>query len=106
MGHGVILVYDVTDATSFANCRNWIQEISRYAGPDVEIMLVGNKCDMTNKRKVAYSTAHDYADGLDIPFYEASAKNSSNVEGAIVSMTQSIHKKRAPSHTVGSRMPL
>ena len=32
-------------------------EIERFAGPDVNKMLVGNKCDMTNKKVVDYSTA-------------------------------------------------
>jgi len=32
-------------------------EIERFAGPDVNKMLVGNKCDMVSKKVVDYSTA-------------------------------------------------
>lgn len=30
----------------------WLAEINEYASEDVVIMLLGNKCDMTNERTV------------------------------------------------------
>ena len=43
-------------------------------------LLVGNKCDLTNKKVVDYTSAKEYADQLGIPFLETSAKNATNVE--------------------------
>ena len=34
-----------------------MSEIERFAGPDVNKMLVGNKCDMVSKKQVDFSTA-------------------------------------------------
>ena len=52
--HGFfILVYDVTNQESFNNVKEWLQEIDNYAG---EKLLVGNKCDLTNKREVDYNS--------------------------------------------------
>jgi GTPase SAR1 family protein len=31
--HGVIVVYDVTSAQSFASLKRWFQEIGKLAGP-------------------------------------------------------------------------
>jgi GTPase SAR1 family protein len=31
--HGVIVVYDVTSAQSFASLKRWCQEIGKLAGP-------------------------------------------------------------------------
>ncbi|VDP13986.1 unnamed protein product [Soboliphyme baturini] len=83
--HGIIVVYDITDEESFNNVKLWLQEIERYACENVNKLLVGNKCDMTQKRAVEHDTAKEYADQLGIPFLETSAKNSTNVEQAISS---------------------
>ena len=55
--HGIIVVYDVTDAESFANVKQWLAEIDRYANESVNKLLVGNKSDLASKRAVDYATA-------------------------------------------------
>ena len=44
--HGIIVVYDVTDAATFHNVKVWLQEIDRYATESVKKLLVGNKSDL------------------------------------------------------------
>ena len=39
---GAVLVYDVTNADSFKNCRYWLDNIKTYADENVVIALVGN----------------------------------------------------------------
>ena len=53
--HGIIVVYDVTDQETFANVKQWLQEIDRYACEGVNKLLVGNKSDLTNKKVVEYT---------------------------------------------------
>ena len=44
--HGVILVYDVTNRTSFDKLDNWLKEVEAYSTKtDVVKMLVANKID-------------------------------------------------------------
>lgn len=47
---GILLVYDVTDERSFNNIRNWIRNTEQFASEGVNKILIGNKCDMVEKR--------------------------------------------------------
>ncbi|OWR53800.1 ras-related protein Rab-1A [Danaus plexippus] len=94
--HGIIIVYDCTDQDSFSNVKQWLEEIDRYACDSVNKLLVGNKCDLTTKKAVDYTTAKQYAEQLGIPFLETSAKNSTNVEQAFMTMAAEIKARVGP----------
>ncbi|PAA64251.1 hypothetical protein BOX15_Mlig028052g1, partial [Macrostomum lignano] len=103
--HGIIVVYDVTDQESFNNVKNWLQEIDRYASENVNKLLVGNKCDLTAKKVVDFATAKEYADKLGIVFLETSAKNSTNVEQAFMSMAAEIKSRMGPVGNTQQQKP-
>lgn len=88
--HGIIVVYDITDPDSFSNVKQWMAEIERFACENVNRLLVGNKCDLTNKRQVEYQVAKEFADKLNIPFLETSAKTATNVSKAFTMMAAEI----------------
>lgn len=50
---GIMLVYDITNEKSFENIVKWLRNIDEHANEDVERMILGNKCDMTDKRIVS-----------------------------------------------------
>lgn len=106
--HGIIIVYDVTDQDSFDNIKQWLSEIERYASEKVNILLVGNKSDLTSKKVVSYEAAKEFADGVKMEFLETSAKNSTNVEKAFVAMAQQIKERMAkqPLNTGGASGPI
>lgn len=97
--HGIIVAYDVTDQESFNNVKQWLQEIDRYACENVNKLLVGNKSDLTTKKVVDYTTAKEFADQLNIPFLETSAKNATNVEQAFMTMAAEIKNRMGPPTT-------
>ncbi|CAO1632537.1 unnamed protein product [Parajaminaea phylloscopi] len=102
--HGIIVVYDVTDQDTFANVKQWLQEIDRYATEGVNKLLVGNKSDLTGKKAVEHNVAKEFADQLNIPFLETSAKSATNVEQAFLTMAKQI-KDRMGSSTVNNAGP-
>jgi Ras-related protein Rab-1A len=51
------VVYDVTDRTSFENVRNWLEEIDKYTDQRTHKYIVGNKCDLEEKRQVTLEEA-------------------------------------------------
>ncbi|KAF8654214.1 hypothetical protein AX16_003740 [Volvariella volvacea WC 439] len=100
--HGIIVVYDVTDNDTFTNVKQWLQEIDRYASEGVNKLLVGNKSDLTSKKVVEYSVAKEFADQLNIPFLETSAKNATNVEQAFLTMAKQIKDRTGSTPTTGA----
>mmetsp|Transcript_1055 Transcript_1055/g.1098 ORF Transcript_1055/g.1098 Transcript_1055/m.1098 type:complete len:204 (+) Transcript_1055:138-749(+) len=99
--HGIIVVYDVTDAESFNNVKQWLHEIDRYASENVNKLLVGNKSDLTSKRAVSFDQGKEFADSLGIEFLETSAKNATNVEKAFMTMAAQI-KSRMKAQPTGA----
>jgi GTPase SAR1 family protein len=57
-----------------------MQEIEKYAQENVNRLLVANKCDAADKRKVTYEEGFELAKSYNIPFIEASAKTALNIE--------------------------
>jgi Ras-related protein Rab-1A len=79
---GILVVYDVTDRMSFENVKYWVEEIRRFAPKDVKMLLVGNKCDLDQKRAVPEDDAKEMAERFQMEFVETSARNAINVESA------------------------
>jgi len=84
--HGIILVYDVTDPLSFENIRSWMSNLQANAAADVDRILIGNKCDMADKRVISTQRGQDLANEYGIPFFETSAKSSINVEECFLTL--------------------
>merc|ERR1712230_269673 len=99
--HGIIVAYDVTDQASFSNVKQWLQEIDRYACENVNKLLVGNKSDLASKKVVEYNVAKEFADQIVVSSLETSAKDSSNVEQAFLTMAKQIKDRMATNVTAG-----
>lgn len=88
-----MLVYDITQEKSFENIKNWIRNIEENASTDVEKMLLGNKCELNEKRQVTKERGEQLAIEYGIKFLETSAKNSINVEEAFFTLARDIKSK-------------
>ncbi|GAM22538.1 hypothetical protein SAMD00019534_057130 [Acytostelium subglobosum LB1] len=81
--HVALLVYDISMRQTFQTIRYWLEEIRNMSGEDTAIVLVGNKCDCADqKRMVTMEEAQMFAKEHSIPFFETSAKDNTNVEQA------------------------
>uniref|UniRef100_A0A8C5QNJ7 small monomeric GTPase n=1 Tax=Leptobrachium leishanense TaxID=445787 RepID=A0A8C5QNJ7_9ANUR len=88
--HALLLLYDVTNKTSFDNIQAWLTEIHEYAQKDVVIMLLGNKVDSTHERMVKLEDGERLAKEYGVPFMETSAKNGLNVELAFTAIAKEL----------------
>ena len=63
--NGAVLVYDITDADSFAKVKTWIKELRKMLGNDISLAIAGNKIDLEKQRHVDHQTAEEYVYTLD-----------------------------------------
>ena len=74
---GAIIIYDITNKETFTSAESWIKQIIKERGEKCKIILVGNKLDLENKRKVEKKIKTQFE---NIKYIEASAKSGKNVE--------------------------
>ncbi|XP_057435225.1 ras-related protein RAB1BV-like [Lotus japonicus] len=87
----ILVVYYVSDEASFNNIKIWICNIEQHASDNVNKILVGNKADMDESKKVVpTSKGQALAYECGIKFFETSAKTNLNVEEVFFSITRDI----------------
>ncbi|KAG9035084.1 GTP-binding protein [Tulasnella sp. JGI-2019a] len=76
------IVYDITDQKSFQDVRRWFDLVMQHNSTAKTILrLVGNKCDLHNRRVVQQQQGRDLAKELGISqFYETSAKTNEGIQ--------------------------
>ncbi|XP_011693098.1 PREDICTED: ras-related protein Rab-37 [Wasmannia auropunctata] len=93
--HALLLLYDVTNKTSYDNIRAWLSEIREHANEDVVIMLLGNKSDCGTERAVKREDGERLAQEYKVPFMETSAKTGLNVELAFLAVARELKARKS-----------
>ncbi|CAJ0603898.1 unnamed protein product [Cylicocyclus nassatus] len=94
---GALIVYDITKPSSFESCKQWLRDL-REQSENVTVMLVGNKSDLRNLRKVSSDVAKKFAEENNLTFIETSALDSSNVEKAFTQVLTKIYRAGTASN--------
>ena len=84
-----VIVYDITDEETFKGAKTWTSEIQKN-GKNCLIVLVGNKVDLTNHRKVDIHMVKDYVENNNIIYMESSAKTGLNVDKIFTTIAENI----------------
>jgi len=85
------MVYAINNRDSFENIDTWLKEIKYKSNPDIKIFLIGNKCDLTEERKVTYAEGKTYCNNYEFDgFYEVSAKTGEKTEEILVSAAKTL----------------
>jgi len=91
--HGVIVVYDVTNAESFVNVKRWLHEIDQNCDV-VNKVLVGNKNDQPENKVVETEDAKRFALQMGVETFETSAKDNINIEDVFQHITKLVLKTK------------
>jgi Ras-related protein Rab-1A len=88
--HGIIVVYDITNRESFNNIKFWLEEVLKYGTEKTNVLIIGNKSDLPNKRVVSLEEAKNFADKYSYDLIETSAKTNLNIYKMFFNMTNQI----------------
>ncbi|MHA1340412.1 MAG: GTP-binding protein [Promethearchaeota archaeon] len=76
------IVFDVTRPETFESVENWFNEIKQFASKNITLILIGNKIDLEDERKISKEQGEALANELGITYFETSALNKDIVEEA------------------------
>ena len=84
----VFIVYDISNKKSFNNVNSWVNFVNNIENSN--IVIVGNKIDLENKREVTYEEGKKYCEENNFDFFEVSAKNDINLNNMLFSSVASL----------------
>ena len=93
---GFLILYDISNHESFETLDYWVEEIKSNSQELAKMILVGNKCDLINERKIKKEEGENYAKNKKIRFFEVSAKDGTNVEEVFTRLVKDILKSYSP----------
>ena len=76
---GALLVYDITRRETFTHVTKWLDDVRTNSSKNVTVILIGNKKDLEDKRRVSYEEGEAFAKENGLMFLETSAKTAYNV---------------------------
>ncbi|XP_062283496.1 ras-related protein Rab-7L1-like [Scomber scombrus] len=91
---GCVVMFDVTNTSSFLNCRSWKQDLDNKAllpnGESIPCILLANKCDLP-ERAVSADSIDEFskANGF-VTWMETSVKENQNVAESMRRLVQEI----------------
>ena len=89
---GVIIAFDVTNEKSYQNVQTWIESLDKHAAPGIAKVLVGNKVDLKEKRKITEEEAREFAGDHNMSYFETSAKENINIKETIEYIMDQVYK--------------
>ena len=92
--NGILLVYDISDKNTFLNIENWMTNIKEESSDTIPIILIGNKCDLDEQRKIQKEEGEQFANNNNLKFFETSCKDGDNVENCFIELTKQIIERK------------
>eukprot|EP01083_Nonionella_stella_P182064 654015_1 len=98
-GDGFLIVYAINSVESFDEAEMIRSKIIRILDvdqdePDIPIVLVGNKCDLVNERKVTRNELDTVQRQWKCAVFETSAKDKTNIDESFYQVVREIRNRK------------
>ena len=87
---GALIIYDITNEASYNNLKSWVKLIKEECGKHMQLIILGNKSDLNDERKISKDEAINYAKEQKIDYIETSSKTGENVKKAVTMICENI----------------
>ena len=88
-----IIVYAVNSQESFNDVEMWLRELRTHSGPDIKVILIGNKIDLESERKISKEQGERFAKENKINiFVETSAKTGINAQKTFIDVADLLYQ--------------
>ena len=98
--HGIIIIYDITNKSSFDSIPEIIKNVKEEKGNDFPMILIGNKKDLEQDREIKKEEGEDLASKNGIEYFEISNKEGINIQEAGFSIVNKILETRKDDNIV------
>lgn len=78
--NAAILVFDVTSPSSYDNIKRWVDTLKRDILEPMTLIVVGNKIDLTDERKISRNEGVQYSNQIGAAYFECSALQYRGIE--------------------------
>ena len=89
---GMILVFDITRSSTFSNINNWYNSAVKYGLSGIPRILIGNKVDLKDERKIILPMAEHLSEKLNAPYFETSALTGETVKEIFQKIAELVFK--------------
>lgn len=100
---GAIVVYDITERSSFDRVVAWVKELRKMASPGIAIVIAGNKSDLEADRRITEEEAVRYADSMGAKHFSTSAKTGFGVKELFNELAKQVLKNVENSSVPASK---
>ena len=102
--HCCVLVFDITNPESFYHLYQWIDQYNYYCEfPVKNIVIVGNKYDLEDQRRVSEMEIKQFCDSMECAYVPCSVKDNTGLDALVTTIIEkSIELENS---VVGSTQP-
>ena len=84
-----LIVYDITNRETYKKAISSIDELRNNSSVSA-IIIIGNKSDLENERRVTNKEAKEFCETNDVIFLETSAKNNINIKEILTTLIEKL----------------
>ena len=90
----MLLVFDITRSSTFSNVNNWYSSAVKYGLSGIPRILIGNKVDLKDERKIILPMAEHLSEKLNAPYFETSALTGENIKVVFNKIADLVYKSK------------